>query len=418
MGSQASNLKLETCVINRSGMSISKQFLLSKFLEMNQEEIEQLGRKKNIERVPEWSVEDVLNWLKKIGFLDFVPVFEQCGVDGDILLLLKDKDIKEDLGMTNGIMRKRFMRELKNLRKSSDYNCCNGAEISDFLSMIGADFREYTYNLVTKDMSVEYMKKLGAADLQDMLKEVGIENLVHQHKIVEAINIVDEDIRSNDSSCSSDTEYDVYLTYPKSNGAELASLIKMQLGMRGIAVFSDSHESNHLSKHKLRIIQETKHFVLVLPPGGLDSCLIENKESEKLHAEIVAALSSDVNIVPVTDNFQWPDQEELMEDVRAVSYFNSVRWVHDYQDACISKLERFLRGESLLRIESPFSTLNRSPFPRSPRRSGISTPTGTPKKYSTPVNQTLVSNMLMVPRSVGRSNLSLVSTDSGLDSRC
>ena len=74
------------------------------------------------ERVPEWNVEDVVSWVRKIGFAEYVPVFEQCGVDGDILLLLKDKDIKEDLEMTNGILRKRFLRELKNLRKSCDYS--------------------------------------------------------------------------------------------------------------------------------------------------------------------------------------------------------------------------------------------------------------------------------------------------------
>merc|ERR1711915_125722 len=396
--------------------TMSKDFLLNRLLGMdssiasNSDEL--------LHRVPEWSVDDVGNWLKRVGFADFVPTFEQCGVDGDILLLLKDKDIKEDLEMNNGIVRKRFLRELKNLRKGSDYSCCNGAEIADFLSMISADFREYTYNLVNKDMSIEYMKKLGAADLQDMLKEVGIENLVHQHKIVEAICLVDEELQSNDSSCSSETQYEVYLTYPKSNGAELASLIKMQLELRGISVFSDSHKSIHLSKHRLRIIQETKHFVLILPPGGLDSCLLENEGRDKLHAEIVAALAADANIVPVTDNFQWPDTEELREDVRAVSYFNSVRWVHDYQDACIGKLERFLRGDTMIKIDSPYNTLGRISMARSRKSSGVSTPISISKsrRCSSPLNQSLLSsNLLMVPKSLRKSSLSLVSYDSGTE---
>ena len=363
-------------------------------------------------RVPEWGVDDVVEWVRRIGFAEYVSVFEECGVDGDILLLLKDKDIKEDLGMTNGILRKRFLRELKNLRKSSDYSCCNGTEVADFLSSIGADFREYTYNLVNKDMSVDYMRKLGAGDLQDMMKEVGIENIVHQHKIIDALTCFDEEFQSPCSSSSSETSYDVYLTYPRPNGAELASLIKMQLEMRGISVFSDSQHSRHLNKHNLRIIQETKHFVLILPPGGLDTCLVENMENKKLQEEIVAALAADANIVPVTDNFQWPDQEELHEDVRGVSYFNCVRWVHDYQSACIDKLERFLRVADNLKADSPFC-IGR-PIPKSPRRSGISTP----RKYSSPMSQSLTSNLLMVPRSLGRSSLSLVSNDSGLDSRC
>ena len=215
--------------------------MLNRLLGEEQREIVNMNIEDCLERVPEWSVEDVLSWVRKIGFAEYVSVFEQCGVDGDILLLLKDKDIKEDLEMTNGILRKRFLRELKNLRKSCDYSCCNGSEVATFLSNIGADFRQYTYNLVSKDMSVDFMKKLEAEDLQDMMKEVGIENLVHQHKIIEATKCIDEDVQSDDLTDSSesdedDTSYAVYLTYPRTSGAELASLIKMQLELRGISV--------------------------------------------------------------------------------------------------------------------------------------------------------------------------------------
>eukprot|EP00092_Neocalanus_flemingeri_P040516 GFUD01044121.1.p1 GENE.GFUD01044121.1~~GFUD01044121.1.p1 ORF type:complete len:392 (+),score=90.23 GFUD01044121.1:143-1318(+) len=389
---------------------MSRQFLLNRLLGMDQEEVALHHGEEYFEQVPQWTVEDVVKWLKKVGFGEYVSVFEQCGVDGDILLLLKDKDIKEDLQMQNGILRKRFLRELKNLRKTSDYSSCDGADIADFLSTIGADFREYSYNLVSKDMSVDYMKKLGAADLQDMLKEVGVDNIVHQHKIVDAVISLDEEFQSNDSSESSETSYDVYLTYPKSKGAELASLIKMQLELRGISVFADSHESAHVSKTNLKLIQETKHFVLILPPSGLDSCLVQNRGSEKLRAELVAALAVEANIVPVVDNFQWPDQEELHEDVRAVSYFNCVRWVHDYQDACISKLERFLRGDNYLKVDSPFSTMGRISMARSRRSSGVSTPVGKSRRSSD-----MMTNLLMVPRSLRASKLSLVSNDSGLE---
>ena len=32
--------------------------------------------------------------------------------------------------------------------------------------------------------------------------------------------------------------------------------------------------------------------------------------------------------------------------MRAVCYFNGVRWIHDYQDACVDKLVRFMVAES------------------------------------------------------------------------
>lgn len=54
----------------------------------------------------------------------------------------------------------------------------------------------------------------------------------------------------------------------------------------------------------------------------------------------MAALNSNCNIIPITDNFTWPEAEKLPEDMRNVCHFNGVRWIHDYQDACVDKLER------------------------------------------------------------------------------
>ena len=50
-----------------------------------------------------------------------------------------------------------------------------------------------------------------------------------------------------------------------------------------------------------------------------------------LKSAVKDSMYAQANLVPVTDNFQWPDTDSLPEDIRAVGYFNSVRWVHDYQ---------------------------------------------------------------------------------------
>lgn len=60
----------------------------------------------------------------------------------------------------------------------------------------------------------------------------------------------------------------------------------------------------------------------------------------KFPQEIVAALNANCNIIPIIDNFSWPEPEKLPEDMRSVCHFNGVRWIHDYQDACVDKLER------------------------------------------------------------------------------
>merc|ERR1712241_784665 len=153
---------------------MGEQYMLARYLSNNIQ---------HTDRVPMWSVEDVCQWLQQTGFPELCQVFRQVGVDGDLLLPLKEKEMKEDLDMSNGIVRRRFLRELRNLKKISDYSCVDAEDIAEFLASIQPDFREYTYNLHKKDMTVEYMVKLSKEDLIDMLKDAGVENMVHQHMI-------------------------------------------------------------------------------------------------------------------------------------------------------------------------------------------------------------------------------------------
>lgn len=304
-------------------------------------------------KVPLWTVEDVVSWVRKTGFSDYAAAFNEVGVDGDLLLQLSDSEIRDDIGITNGILRKRFMRELKNLKKNADYSSCDGGQAANFLAKIGSDYKIYAYNFTTNDLKIEFMRKLNEADLNDMLNDAGIDSVIHKHKIIEAVlNFSDDE--STDGSLYSDPSIDVYLSYPKNSGAELSSLIKMQLQLRGLKVYADSHDSADLNETIISNINEAKHFVLVMPPEALNSCIEDVNCQDRLHKEIVAAVKANINIIPVTSDFQWPEQESLPEDMRCLPSFNSIRWVHDYQDACIDKLERFVRGESFLRVDSPY----------------------------------------------------------------
>ena len=416
----------ETTECSRISIQLQTQvmddhYILERYLSNSFEDEEE----EVLDKVPQWSVDDVCQWLSSIGFSNFVDIFRSVGVDGDILLLLKDSCIKDDLEMSNGILRKRFQRELKSLKRRSDYSCCvGGEETAAFLSSISPDFREFTYNMISKDMTVEYMRKLSWEDLVDMLREAGVDNMVHQHKIYDALCSVsvsgDELVCSDESSVSSLPEYDVYVTHPRDSGAELASLIKMQLELRGLNVFlSNTREGSHcLSKECHKAIQNSKHFVLVLVPGALDSCKIGSDLKDKIREEITTALKADSKIVPVNADFQWPAPEELEPCVREVAYFNGVRWVHEYQKACLDKLEKFTVGDTLIKVtDSPLNLINRS-LARSRRSSGRSTPLFIPSRRAseTPMSQSVLTNMLMVPRNLRRSNLSIISNDSGHES--
>ena len=59
---------------------------------------------------------------------------------------------------------------------------------------------------------------------------------------------------------------------------------------------------------------------------------------------IACALQSHCNIIPVFDNFAMPDPQELPSTMREITRHNGVKWIHDYQDACVDKIARFIGG--------------------------------------------------------------------------
>lgn len=60
------------------------------------------------QQVPLWSSEDVREWVIQQGFNRFADSFMASRVDGDLLLQLTEDMLKDDIGMENGILRKRW----------------------------------------------------------------------------------------------------------------------------------------------------------------------------------------------------------------------------------------------------------------------------------------------------------------------
>lgn len=59
------------------------------------------------QQVPLWSTEDVREWVRQIGFAEYASNFVESRVDGDLLLQLTEDNLKDDIGISNGIRRKR-----------------------------------------------------------------------------------------------------------------------------------------------------------------------------------------------------------------------------------------------------------------------------------------------------------------------
>ena len=351
-----------------------------------------------LSQVPLWTVDDVACWVRQIGFETDLPAFLEAGVDGDLLLQLDEGNIRDDICITNGIHRKRFLRELSNLKRNANYSSRDTSNLAGFLaSKVGAEYRAYTYGLLRNDLCLELMQRLSETDLNDMLEEAGVKMAIHRHRIIEAIAredaaAEDEEVAhflgsrtSSGSSLASSAAHHgqqngVYVTYPRALhcGAELASLISLQLQeYRGLSVYSTSDSAHSNAEDAFRHLREAKTFVVVLPANGLQEVAGDRCCNSLLHKEIVTALESGCMIVPVLDGFQFPEQEELPEDVRALSHFNGVKWVHDYQEACIDKIERFIRGEPFSRAESVSRLSNAGCYSNigsKPPSSGRSTP--------------------------------------------
>ncbi|XP_041379033.1 NAD(+) hydrolase sarm1-like [Gigantopelta aegis] len=309
------------------------------------------------QQVPLWTVPDVVYWVSQVGFAEYCSQFEIAQVDGDLLLILTDEDLQDGLGMKCSIVRKRFLRELKSLKITADYSACDTTGLDNWLMGLFPDLSQYTYNMLRQGVD-KYM--LHCLSEEELRNECGITNSIHRRKIIQHMDEIVEqtcDMTSfgplpvSDLSASLGNGMrciDVFLCYRRSSGSQLASLLKVHLQLRGFTVFLDIDRlrAGKFDENLLHSIQLSRNFIIILTHDAVDRCVGDIHTEDWVHKEIVTALASNTNIVPIMDNFEWPPLEKLPQDMHNLVRFNSVRWVHDYQDACVDKLEAFLIGGS------------------------------------------------------------------------
>jgi len=294
------------------------------------------------QQVPTWSVDDVKEWVKQIGFANFAENFVDSRVDGDLLLQLSEDMLREDIQIKNGILRRRFLRELSSLRKRTDYSSVDSTGLNDFLQSLGPEYSVYTYEMLNSGIDKDTL--LDFSDEQ-LLIDCGITNKIHRLKIQLGVKKGQEDCSYSEETC--EKNLDVFISYRRSNGSQLASLLKVHLELRNYTVFLDvvGLEAGKFDNNLLQSIRSSKNFILVCTAGAMDRCVSDEDQKDWIHKEIACALNSQCNIIPVFDNFVMPDPESLPESMRQITAYNGVRWIHDYQEACIDKIDRFIRGE-------------------------------------------------------------------------
>ncbi|XP_071994194.1 NAD(+) hydrolase SARM1 isoform X1 [Engystomops pustulosus] len=295
--------------------------------------------------VPNWKPLEVQHWLQQIGFNKYSQAFLEHQIDGDLLLRLSETDLTVDLGMTSSITRKRFMRELVELKTYANYSTCDRSNLADWLGSVEPRFRQYTYNLVICGIDRNFLHHVTEQQLEE---DCHITTGFHRVRILTAAREMLHSPLPCSVGKSSYDGPDVFISYRRSTGSQLASLLKVHLYLHGFSAFIDV-EKLEAGKFEDKLIQSVisaRNFVLVLSAGSLDKCMGDNECKDWVHKEIVTALNCGKNIVPVTDHFEWPNPLSLPEDMRAVLKFNGIKWSHEYQDATIEKIIRFLQGRS------------------------------------------------------------------------
>ncbi|XP_006817002.1 NAD(+) hydrolase SARM1-like [Saccoglossus kowalevskii] len=338
-------------ILASSNNDIASNFAIQALTALGEHVPEKLG-----DNIANWEVRHVSIWLKGCGFESFIENFSNNLVDGDLLLTISNAELTIDIGMTNSLQRRRFTRELARLKYNARWR--DHKEISNWLKDLGPEYNQYTYNLVNCGID---MNMLTLITEEHLTYDAGISNGVHRTRILNAAKPGDfEKAFDSPNKCFSPVgtvqlDYrrlrkertDVFISYRRSTGSQLASLLKVHLQLRGFTVFIDVEklEAGKFDNNLLSSVKNAKNFVLVLSPNALDRCINDSDQKDWVHREIVTAIESKCNIVPVTWDFKWPAPENLPEDMRQVLFFNGVKWIHDYQEACVDKLERFLRSQ-------------------------------------------------------------------------
>ena len=65
----------------------------------------------------DWNFQDVGTWLDRIYLNEYKDIFIQSKIDGDMLVLLTEDDVKQGLQITNFMHRKRLMAALEKFRE-------------------------------------------------------------------------------------------------------------------------------------------------------------------------------------------------------------------------------------------------------------------------------------------------------------
>lgn len=133
--------------------------------------------------------------------------------------------------------------------------------------------------------------------------------------------------------------YDIFISYRrKGAGAGVAGELQAKLENLGYKVFLDVDEigSGQFPEQIEKAISECTDFILVLSPGTLDRCVVEE---DWVRREILHAQNQNKNIIGVgLPGFIMPEAEALPDPLKPMTTIQVFSWTHEYRTASFEKI--------------------------------------------------------------------------------
>jgi hypothetical protein len=143
-----------------------------------------------------------------------------------------------------------------------------------------------------------------------------------------------------------DRQFDVFISYRRDKGAEVARLLAEKLQSRGYRVFLDVDAlgSGEWGKELKDRIDECPDFIAVVTDGYFVRCA---NPDDVVRREIAHALERKATVVPLLVG-EGGIPQDLPPDIGGISAHNGVRYLHEYADQAVDKVCGFLRSTPLL----------------------------------------------------------------------
>lgn len=268
----------------------------------------------------DWTTDHIQEWL---GFVDLADHGDfVAGINGQNLFKIKERELKVKFCMFEADKRKMFFEELQLLKVMRKFSnpLVQTFSISDMLS--------------TKDKRHSMSSKAILESVKEDQSVPAIENVAKSNPEtmpkVDITSCIDESPQRRMKK-----KFDVFISYRRSNGSELASLLKMHLSLKNYKVFLDvqSLKSGRFGENLIKSVQQSKNFLLILSPNAFDRCCEAKETQDWVRIEIETALKYNCNIIPIANDFDRSvfDRKNFPENMKKIQDLNWIIWHHDAQ---------------------------------------------------------------------------------------